>query len=412
MSRSTPRSPHDAAGDGGFESRAVDRGILRRRAFNLRWAEQPDDVIPLTAADPDLPCPPAVRQAIVEYTAAGNFAYGPAAGLPAFREAVADHLQSRRQTPASPAGIQATDSAASALFLVARALLEPGDEVVIFDPVDFLFAASTEAAGGVVRRVPFTRAGGLDLDRLRAAINPRTRIIALCNPHNPFGRIMSPAALAAVAELAERHDLWVLSDEIWADIVYEDPCPSVAALQRAISRRTIIVGGFSKTYGLAGLRIGYIRTDDPALGERIFACSHAEKTAFGAATLSQIAAAAALRHGQPWYRAFIAHLRGVRDHLCDRLDALPGLRCPRPQATYLAFPRIEIPGLSAEQLTERLLRHARVAVVPGAARWFGPGAEGHIRLAFATDRATVDAALARVEAHWDRCITADPAATA
>lgn len=404
----TPRSPSlpDAApDDGGFDPQAVDRAILRRRAFNLRWAEQPPDVIPLTAADPDLPCPPAVRRAIVEYTAGGSFAYGPAAGLPRFRAAVADHLRDRRDTPARPDDVLATDSAASALFLVARALLAPGDEVVIFDPVDFLFAASTEAAGGVVRRVPFTRGGGLDLDRLKAAIGPRTRIIALCNPHNPFGRIMRREALEAVAALAEARDLIILSDEIWADIAYDGPCPSVAALDRVTSRRTVVVGGFSKTYGLAGLRIGYIRTDDPALFARIFAASHAEKTAYGAATLSQIAAAAALRDGQPWYRAFLKHLRGVRDRLCDRLDALDGLRCPRPEATYLACPRIERADLSAEALTARLLEHARVAVVPGAARWFGPGAEGHIRLAFATARPIVDEALDRIESAWPRILS-------
>ena len=410
MRRSTPPSPNEPPADGGFVPRAVDRSILRQRAFNLRWAEQPPDVIPLTAADPDLPCPPAVRRAIVDYTAAGNFAYGPAAGLPSFRAAVAGHLVDRRSTPATADDVLATDSAASALFLVARALLEPGDEVIIFDPVDFLFAASTEAAGGVVRRVPFTRSGGLDLDRLKAAIGPRTRIIALCNPHNPFGRIMTDEALAAVAALAEAHGLWLLSDEIWADIVYERSCPSVAALDRGTSRRTVIVGGFSKTYGLAGLRIGYVRTDDPALMARIFAASDAEKTAYGAATLSQIAAAAALRDGQPWYRAFIGHLRAMRDRICDGLDRLPGLRCPRPEATYLAFPRIEVPGLSAEALTERLLAHARVAVVPGAARWFGPGAQGHIRLAFATDRATIDEALQRIEGAWSRCVQPPPPA--
>lgn len=408
MNRSIPPSPPEpapgVADDGGFVPRAVDRAVLRARAFNLRWAELPDDVIPLTAADPDLPCPPAVREAIARYTAAGNFAYGPAAGLPQFREAVVDHLRSRRATPAHPDGIQATDSAASALFLIARALLDPGDEVIVFDPVDFLFAASTEAAGGVARRVPFTRDGGLDLDRLRAAINPRTRIIALCNPHNPFGRIMRRESLEAVFALAEAHDLRIVSDEIWADIVYERPCASVAALGPEASRRTVVVGGFSKTYGLAGLRIGYLRTDDPALGRRILAASHAEKTAYGAATLSQIAAAAALRDGQPWYRAFIAHLTRMRDLICGRLDALPGLRCPAPEATYLAFARIERPGLGAEALAERLLTHARVAVVPGAARWFGPGAEGHIRLAFATDRSILDDALGRIERAWPRCI--------
>lgn len=396
----TYRPPSASEADGGFVAEAVDREILRQRAFNLRWAELPADVIPLTAADPDLPCPPVVREAIAEYVSAGCFSYGPAAGLPSFREAVAGYLTDRRRVATDPALIQATDSAASALFLVARALLEPGDEVIVFDPVDFLFAASTEAAGGVARRAPFTREGGVDLDAVAAAIGPRTRMIALCNPHNPFGRIVDRATLAAVHALAEKHDLWVLSDEIWADIAYDGHCPSIAGLGSAAAARTIIVGGFSKTFGLAGLRIGFIRAPDAALFGRIFAASHAEKTAYGAATLSQIAAEAALRFGWPWAAQSLAHLRRMRDRVCARLDALPGLSCPRPEATYVAFARIEQPGPSVAAVVEHLREVARVAVVPGAARWFGPGAEGHIRLTFATSEAILDEALGRIEAAW------------
>lgn len=399
---SRPRSCSDPTG--GFVAAAVDPAVLRARAHNLRWAELPPDVIPLTAADHDLPCAPVIREAIARYVAAGCLAYGPAAGLPGFRAAVADYLADRRGIPADPAQILAADGAASALFLVARALLAPGDEVIVFDPVDFLFAASTEAVGGVARRVPFSRAGGIDLDALAAAIGPRTRAIALCNPHNPFGRCLREAELEAVAALAERHDLWIISDEIWADITYDGRCPSVAALGLDADRRTIVVGGFSKSFGLAGLRIGFARAPDAATFARLIAAGHADKTAYGAATLSQIAAEAALRDGWPWFDGFLAHLRAMRDLVCDRLDALPGLECLRPEATFLAFARIVDPAVSAEALARHLLEHARVAVVPGAARWFGPGAAGHVRLAFATARPIVEAALDRVEAAMKRGI--------
>ncbi|MEZ4432139.1 MAG: pyridoxal phosphate-dependent aminotransferase [bacterium] len=399
MTTTTPsRRPSCSDPTGGFVAAPVDAAVLRARAYNLRWAEQPPDVIPLTAADHDLPCAPVIREAVARYVADGCLAYGPAAGLPGFRAAVADYLVERRGLPAAPAQILAADGAASALFLVARALLAPGDEVVVFDPVDFLFAASTEAAGGVARRVPFSREGGIDLDALAAAIGPRTRAIALCNPHNPFGRCLRPAELEAVAALAERHDLWIISDEIWADISYAGRCPSVAALGAEADRRTIVVGGFSKSFGLAGLRIGFARAPDAAVFARLVAAGHADKTAYGAATLSQVAAEAALRDGWPWFDAFLAHLRAMRGLVCDRLDALPGLACPRPEATFLAFARILDPAVSAEALAQRLLDRARVAVVPGAARWFGPGAVGHVRLAFATARPIVEAALDRIEA--------------
>lgn len=388
--------------EGGFSAEPVAGEVLRARAYNLRWAEQPAGVIPLTAADHDLPCAPVIREAIDRYTAERCFAYGPPLGLPGFRAAVADYLVERRGVAGRADRVLATDGAASALFVVARALLSPGDEVIIFDPVDFLFAASAQAAGAVVRRVPFTREGGLDLDAVEAAIGPRTRMIGLCNPHNPFGRTMRPAALEAVAALAEKHDLWLLSDEIWADISYDKRCPSVAAIER-VAQRTVVVGGFSKSFGLAGLRIGFTHAGGEALHRRLVAASAAEQTAFGAATLSQVAAEAALREGWPWFEAFLAHLRAMRDRVCDRLDALPGFSCPRPEATFLAFARVE--GASAERVAEVLLRAARVAVVPGAARWFGPGAEGHVRLAYATAGATLDEALDRIEAAVGEGIT-------
>ena len=160
-----------------FTDADVPFALLRERAFNLRWATLPADVIPLTAADPDFAVAPCIREAIADYARGGVFSYGPAAGLPAFRQAVADHRSTTRGLPVSPGAVLAVDSAAASMAHVARLALRPGDEAIIFDPVDFLFAASVEAAGGVVRRMPVCpKTGALDFDALPGLVGPRTRL--------------------------------------------------------------------------------------------------------------------------------------------------------------------------------------------------------------------------------------------
>jgi aminotransferase len=386
--------------DDWFHDDHVPMDLLRERAFNLRWAEQAEDVLCLTAADPDFPISPEIRQAVSEYVEGGVLSYGPAEGLPSFRRTVARTLVERRGVESEADRILAADSAASAMFVVARFALEPGDEAIIFDPVDFLFRASVEAAGGTAVLSPMDEGTGrVDLDGVRALIGPRTRMIGVCNPHNPLGLVMDPEDLRVLGELAVEHGLWIMNDEIWADIVFE-PAKfiSMASLSPEIAGRTITVGGFSKNFGLAGLRIGYLASPSVEVHERLVEVSRARTTAWGAATLSQVAAEAAYAHGWPYLEAFLRHLTGNRDLALARLREIPGIDCRTPNATYLLFPDISAYGLSSTEMADYLLREARVAVVPGAARWFGPGAEGHVRIAFPTSRGILSKALDRIEA--------------
>lgn len=177
-----------------FANDQVPMAALRRRqAFNLRWAVQPVDVIPLTAADPDFPVAPAVREAISRQARIGLFSYGPAAGLPAFREACARFcsIERRMGGDVNPDCILAVDGAAAGLGHVCRLLLRPGDEAIIFDPVDFLFQAAVEAAGGTITRLPVDPLSGeLALEQLDTLISPRTRLLCVCNPLNPVGRVL------------------------------------------------------------------------------------------------------------------------------------------------------------------------------------------------------------------------------
>ncbi|WP_341503951.1 pyridoxal phosphate-dependent aminotransferase [Gallaecimonas sp. GXIMD4217] len=381
-----------------FADHQVPLDLLAKRAFNFRWAETEPGVIPLTAADPDFPVAREIRDAISDYAQSGLFSYGPHLGLKDFRLALAEAMGQRRGYDLNPDWILPIDSAASGMYAIARAYLRPGDEMIIFDPVDFLFEQSALAAGATVKRCPFDEASGrFRLDRLDGMVSDRTRLIGVCNPHNPLGRLMRQDELAEIAAFAERHDLWIMNDEIWSDIVFPEQDFVSFHHQPLSSDRVITVYGFSKAFGLAGLRIGAVMAPSQESFDAITAAAHVMTTAGGVATLSQVAATTALRDCWYWVDAFTDHLRAQRDLAVARLNAMPGVSCTVPEATYLLFPDIRATGMAAEALVDHLHREARLAVVPGNARFFGPGAEGHIRICFATSRAILSEGLDRME---------------
>lgn len=399
----TPRCPSSAEEPALFSDDDVRLDLLRQRAFNLRWATVPADVIPLTAADPDFPVAPAIREAISRHALEGVFSYAPAEGLPAFRNTVASGLLDRRGLAIDPNQVFPTNSAASAMFLAAALVLAPGDEVVVFDPVDFLFAASAEAAGATVVRCPLDEQGRFDAGELASLITPRTRMLTLCSPHNPLGHVLQRAELEAFAALAEQHDLWILSDEVWSDIVYPPHQHiSTASLAPEIARRTFTVLGWSKTFGLAGLRAGALILPSVAHRDQVLGLSGAAATAYGVSTLTQVAAVAAWQDGWPWVEGFLAHLQGMRDLAVERLNRLDGVTARAPQGTYVVFPDVSAKDPDASALVQRILTQARVALVPGAPRWFGPRAAGHMRLCFSTSRGILTQALDRIEEAWPR----------
>lgn len=386
-----------------FADHHVDRSILKKRAFNFRWATVPEDVVPLTAADTDFPMAEEIREALTAYIAAGYLNYGPAEGLPDFREACAERFTQRYEVPCTPDRVLATNAAASALYLAVRCCLEPGQEALIADPVDFLLERSVLAAGGVVKRFAVRpkehSEGRIDLDALERQITPgRTRLLSVCNPHNPMGMVWNPAELAAMADLALRHDLWIVSDEVWGDLVYPPHrLTSMASLGPEVAARTFTVSGFSKNFALAGLRLGVLVSPSAALQQRVVTMAHADETAYGVSTLSQVAGLAALRHGDPWLRRFVRHLQRRRDQAVGRLRQMPGITCPLPQGTFVVFPRFSGVALDAVALVEHLRERHRVAVVPGSPRFFGPAAAGHLRISYATSEAILGEGLDRLE---------------
>ena len=378
-----------------------DFDTLRKRAFNLRWATVDSDVIPLTAADPDFPAPAAAVTAIAEYLRAPHLCYGPAAGLPEFRSAVGAHYRANKSaTGVSGKHVIATNSAASALALIARHLVQPGDEVVVQDPVDFLVAETARRAGATLRYWQ-TVDGRFTLDGLAAAVTPATRLLSVCHPHNPLGSLWDQAEVVAITNYCCERGISLLADEVWSDVVL-DGAPFFSFASRENGKHAPwVVYGLSKGYGLAGLRIGAIIAPSEEEAERLCATAGFDQTIEGAATLSQIAATGALTHGASWLEEFLRHCAAQRDMAIARLSALRGVRIGhKPSATFVLFLDIRGTGLDEGEAARRIEQHARVRVVPGSPRWFGASAKGHVRISLATTRDVLDEALSRIERAW------------
>lgn len=384
-----------------FSDDAVRLDVLKQRAYNLRWAEVEEGVLPLTAADPDFPVAPAIINAMKDYLDGGYLSYTPKLGLPELRSAFARKVSQRKNEPIRADLVLPIDSAARGMYVAAAAALQPGDEMIVFDPVDFLFGEACLAAGGSVVRFParLNAEGGIDLSALESYITPKTRMIGLCNPHNPLGTLYTREDLEHILSLANKYDLYIMNDEIWSDIVYTDQ-PFLSINDPAVQgdkSKIISVYGFSKAFGIAGLRLGCVYCLDEALFEQVLQRSDVLTTAGGIASLSQVAGVAALEQAYPWVDAFRAHLQENRDYAMSRMARMPHIRCTAPRATYLLFPDITATGMDSASFSDFVLQEEKLAIVPGTAQFFGPGAEGHVRICFATSRAILTDGMDRLE---------------
>ncbi|MFK8008217.1 MAG: pyridoxal phosphate-dependent aminotransferase [Saprospiraceae bacterium] len=373
--------------------------MLRKRAHNLRWAQVHKNVIPLTTADSDFPIAPEISQAINDYSNARIFPYSPKEGLPEFKKAASKVLKNRKGIECTPELILPTNGTISSMHTIAKFALKPGDEAIIFDPVDFSFQKSIEAAGGKIVRIAINKkTGTFNTKEFINAISKKTKMICLCNPHNPMGKIFSRQELLFIGSLAVKHQLWIMNNEVWSDIIFPECQPiNIASLHPEIAERTISIYSFSKAFGLAGLRIGFIATPSKLIFNKILQTSETYTNAHEVSTLSQVAATVAYEKCWYWVDSFLDHLTKVRDYCVERLNKIPGVECPTPKGTYLLFPNIKNFGLSSEEMALYLLENAKVAVIPGSVKWFGPGAEGHIRICFSTSMELMIEAMDRIE---------------
>lgn len=382
-----------------FHRSAINIPLLKQRAFNLRWAEVHEGVIPLTAADPDFPCAPPIIEAISKYTADGYFSYASPRGHLPFREALHAYYAQHRSAVFAVDQILPVDSAAFGIHLVCQTFLQPGDEAVIFDPVDFLFGYAVAQAGAKAVAFPIPPGTShVDFAAMEALITPNTKLICLCNPLNPTGKVFSSKELSALGAIAVKHNLLILSDEIWSDIVFAPHLfTSMASMHEDICKRTITVTGFSKSYGLAGLRVGAVLTQNADLFDALYACSKHGTTVHGANILGQVAATAALNECQEWLQQFVAHLQHMRNLTVNELNHTKGFSCIAPEGCYVAFANIRGTGMTSAEVHQHILSNAAVAVVPGLPQWFGAGAEGYIRICFATAEAILSEALGNIK---------------
>jgi len=386
-----------------FGNDAIDLDVLRQRAYNLRWAEQPDGVIPLTAADSDFPVAPEIVQAVCDYAKAGYFSYTPKLGLPEFKASVARALWDRKQERIDPNLILPIDSAARGMEAIAKAILAPGDEAIVFDPVDFLFRTSMEAAGATTRLFPSRmKDGHMDLSGLEEYITPKTKMVGLCNPHNPLGLLYTDDDLEYLLELSDKYGLYIMNDEVWSDIIYPgETFNSIMKFGPERNRRTLSVFGFSKSFGIAGLRAGCVYCTDQDLFDRVVDVTLVNETIGGISSLSQIAGMACLDSAYYWVDAFMQHIQQNRDYALSRIEQMPGISCHVPSATFVIFPDVSGVGMEAEELVALLRDQYKLAIVPGGAKYFGPGSAGHVRICLATSHELLKEGLDRLEACLD-----------
>jgi cystathionine beta-lyase len=368
---------------------------LRARPL-LKWRHYDEDVLPLWVADMDFPVAPPIRRALHEYADGDLFGYPEWSGLPGVREAVCEHLERTTGWRVDPEAVWILPGTVPGLFGAVKAFASHGDGVLAPSPVYFPFRMATERQGRVYQEADLaeTDAGWrLDPEALDAAIDPSTRLLMLCHPHNPTGRSFDAGELDALAERVREHRLFVVSDELHADLTYDGGHVPFASLSPEMARRTVTLLGPTKAFNLAGLRASFAIAEDEGVRARF------QQATFGflmaAPSASQVAARAAYREGGPWLRDTLAYLRANRDHVAEAVATrLPGVRMHSPEATYLAWLDFRATAI-AEDPAAALLERGRLGLNDGAR--FGAAGRGFARLNFATSRAVVDEALGRIE---------------
>ena len=352
-------------------------------------------VIHLEIGEPDFDTPANVREAAKRALDTGQTHYPPFAGIPELRSAIAADTTARRGFAPDPANVFVTVGGKGVMYYAILALVNPGDEVIVPDPGYPIYESVTRFVGGVPVAIPIRQENQfrMDPDELASLVTDRTRLVVINSPANPTGGVLTRGDLERIAEIALRHDLAVLSDEIYSRILYDgEEHTSIAALPGMIER-TIVLDGFSKTYAMTGWRLGYgiVPADlAPGFGRLLI------NSVSGATTFAQWGAVEALRGPQDDVGAMVAEFRARRDLVVDGLNAIPGLRCLRPAGAFYAFPEVAGTGLTGAELAERLLAEVGVSVLAGTA--FGTVGTNHVRLSYANSRENLAEALRRIRA--------------
>ncbi|HEY9683989.1 MAG TPA: aminotransferase class I/II-fold pyridoxal phosphate-dependent enzyme [Drouetiella sp.] len=361
-----------------------------RKFFDI--AAKMHDVISLGVGEPDFVTPWGIREAGIYSIEKGQTTYTSNYGLLELRQEISKHLANKYGAKYSPENeILVTVGVSEGMDLVMRAILDPGDQVLVPEPCYVSYRPCVSLAGGEPVGVA-TRSEDdfrVSVAQLEKKLTARTKAIILGFPSNPTGATMPRQALQEIVDFAHTHNLFIVSDEIYDRLTYEGEHTCIASLKNAMSR-TITLNGFSKSYAMTGWRIGYACAPPEVLTAMMKIHSY---TALCAPINAQKAALEALKHGESAVEDMISQYNQRRRLIVEGLNGI-GLKCHLPSGAFYAFPSVKATGLSSEEFAERLLYEERVAVVPGTA--FGEGGEGHIRCSYATSIEKIEIALSRI----------------
>lgn len=344
------------------------------------------------AGEPDFDTPECIKHACAEALAANKTRYVAAAGLPELRKALCEKLARENGVTYDPSQVIVANGGKHALSQVFQTLVKPGDEVIIPAPYWLSYPEMVRVAGGTPVFVETRVESGFLMTpaQLEAAITPRTVAVVMCSPSNPTGMMYSPEQLKAIGEVAIRHDLWVVADEIYEKMVYGDVRQvSMASFGPDFYEHTITVNGFSKTFAMTGWRLGYAAAPKAVAKAIASLQSH---MASAPNTFAQWGALAALERGAPAVAEMVAAFAKRRDRIYELISAIPGVRCPKPLGAFYVFPNIASFGLGSLEFAQRLLEEKHVAVVPGIAF----GNDRCVRLSYACAMENIEEGVRRM----------------
>jgi len=349
-------------------------------------------VVHLEIGEPDFDTPAFIRRAAAEALEEGFTHYGPSAGLPEFRKVIADIWRQERSIPCDADNVVVTPGAKPIMFFTMLALLEEGDEVLYPNPGFPIYESVANFLNARPVPLALREANDFDLDlkELESKITSRTRLLVLNSPHNPTGAGLKPETVEGIAALARKHSFHILSDEIYARILYQGRHLSIASLP-GMAERTIVLDGFSKTYAMTGWRLGF------GIMEKQLAVHVARLMTNSnscTATFVQKAGLVALTGPQDEMRAMTAEFRVRRDLMVEGLNALPGVTCFTPKGAFYVFPNITGTGMKSAELAKLLLEQAGVACLSGTS--FGADGEGYLRLSYANSIENLKFALQQI----------------
>lgn len=346
----------------------------------------------LCYGESDMPTPEFICRAASDALRAGHTFYTHTAGYPALREAIAAKVHELHGVTYRPSEIMSTVGASMAIFTAIRACVGPGDNAIVISPAYAIFANGVIMSGGEPRAVPLTRGGArfcLDLGRVQRAIDGGTRMLIVNSPSNPTGWVITADEQRALHDLAERHDLMILSDEVYERLVFDAPVASSFAKVTDDKDRLIVVNSFSKTYNMTGWRLGWAQSSERTIRLMYTA---AEFMSSNAAAMVQQAGIVALRDGEAYVRELRDAYAKRRAQVTEALASIPGVSLPAPDGAFYAFPSID--GLTdSSAFAADLVRDTGVALAPGVA--FGASGEGYVRLCFAASEKTLTEAFER-----------------